>query len=267
MLINKRQNTTGRKKTVKKPEKNKILILAVAIVTIFIIVLITGYIFFKGPSDLTTDNSKKGEEPFYADGQVIPVPDRGFQAAVEKAKLQLESVDNRDMMKVIVEKTTDANNKEIMYTYEWSITGQPAGNGSDSISGFKRGDKVSVKITPFDEEKTGQPRTLVLDVQNTTPKVSPVKEPKYDGKIFTAQINASDPDGDTLAYELLSGPEGMVIDKKSGTIHWIIKEDKEGDYPVKTKISDGHGGETTYELTATIPKELPAPETPPKKTP
>jgi len=263
----KRQNIPVRKKAAKKPEKNKTFLLVAAIMAVFIIIIIAGYVFFKGPSDLTMDSPRKGEEPFNADGQVVPVPDRGFQAAVEKAKLQLESVDNKDIMKVIVEKTTGANNKEIMYTYEWSINGQPTGNGSDSISGFKRGDKVSVKITPFDEEKRGQPRTLVLDVQNTTPKVTPAKEPKYDGKVFTAQINASDPDGDTLSYELLSGPEGMVIDKKSGMIHWTVKEDKEGDYPVKTRIADGHGGETTYELTVTIPKELPMPETPPKKTP
>ncbi len=88
------------------------------------------------------------------------------------------------------------DNREIIYKYEWSINGQPAGGGSDSMSGFKRGDKIAVKITPFDGEKPGKPRTLTLDVQNTTPKVSESKEPKYDGKIFTAQINASDPDGD-----------------------------------------------------------------------
>ena len=185
----------------------------------------------------------------------------------QKAKLQLESIDNKDIVKVIVEKTAGENNKEIIYKYEWSINGQPAGNGSDSFSGFKRGDKVAVKITPFDGEKPGESRTLVLDVQNTTPKVSESKEPKYDGKTFTAQISASDPDGDTLSYELLNGPEGMTIDNKSGMVNWPLKENNGGDYPVKVKITDGHGGETTYELTATIPKEPPPPATIPKKSP
>ncbi len=262
----KRQNTAVRKKAAKKPEKNKTLFLAVAIVVVCIIFLITGYFFFRGLSDSTTDSPlKKDETPSGAGGPVAPVADEGFQAALEKAKLQLESIDNKDVLKVIVLKTKGTDNKEITYKYEWSINGQPAGNGSDSLSGFKRGDKVAVKVTPFDGETPGQSRTLALGVQNTTPKVSQGKEPTYDGKIFTAQINVSDPDGDTLSYELLSGPEGMVIDKKSGMIHWAVKEGKEGDYPVKTKISDGHGGETTYELTVTIPKELPAPETPPKK--
>ena len=176
-------------------------------------------------------------------------------------------MDNKDIVRVLIEKSTGTSGESITHTYEWSINGQPAGSGSDSISGFKRGDKVAVKITPFDGEKPGKARTLTLDVQNTTPKVSESKEPKYDGKTFTAQVNASDPDGDTLSYELLSGPEGMTIDNKSGMVNWPLKEDKSGDYPVKVKITDGHGGEITYQLTATIPKEPPPPATIPKKSP
>ncbi|MBA4390026.1 MAG: hypothetical protein C0399_03715, partial [Syntrophus sp. (in: bacteria)] len=139
--------------------------------------------------------------------------------------------------------------------------------GSDSISGFKRGDKIAVKITPFDGEKRGKPRTLTVDVQNTTPKVSESKEPKYDGKMFTVQINASDPDGDPLSYELLSGPQGMTIDNKSGMVNWSVKDNDAGDHTVKVKISDGHRGEVMYQLTATIPKDIPQPATVPKKTP
>ena len=232
------------------------------------VVIIVLYSVFRGPSEVITNgSSKKAEEPASVDKPAVPIAGEGFQAAVAKAKLQLASVDNKDTVKVIVEKTTGADNREITYMYEWSINGQPAGSGSDSVSGFKRGDKIAVKITPFDGEKRGKPRTLTLDVQNTTPKVSESKEPKYDGKIFTAQINASDPDGDELSYELLSGPQGMTIDNKRGTLNWPVKDNNGGDYPINVKITDGHGGEVIYQLTATIPKDIPQPATIPKKSP
>ncbi len=158
---------------------------------------------------------------------------------------------------MVVRKTTGESDKEIVYRYEWTINGKPAGNGSDSLSGFKRGDNVAVTITPFDGEVAGKPRNLIVDIQNTTPKVHKSKEPKYDGKIFTMQINASDPDGDALSYELLNGPKSMTIDKKSGTVSWPVQENNGGEYPVTVKITDGHGGEITYQLTATIPKASP----------
>jgi hypothetical protein len=213
---------------------------------VFLVVIIVLYIVFRGSSEIISNgSSKKTEKPESADSPVVPIAAEDFQAAVSRAKIELESVDNN----------------------EGSINGQPAGSGNDSVSGFKRGDKVAVKITPFEGERPGSPRTLTMDIQNTTPRVSETKEQKYEGKTFIIQINATDPDGDALSYELLSGPEGMTIDKKSGMINWPLKENNSGDYPVKVKITDGHRGETTYQLTATIPKEPPPPATIPKKSP
>jgi hypothetical protein len=265
MPIKKQSSPTNR--GIRKKSANKKMVFF-GIAMLFFAFFIAGYLFFKGPSGTTTSGSiGKAEGPVNATEQVEPVAIDGFRGTVMKARLQMEAIDNKDVVKVIVEKTSEANDKEIFYRYEWSINGQPAGTGSDSISGFKRGDKVAVKITPFDGEKPGNPRTLTVDVQNTPPKVSESKEPKYDGKTFTAQINASDPDGDQLSYELLNGPEGMTIDKKSGVVNWSLKENNGGDYPVKVKITDGHRGEVTYQLTATIPKEPPPPATIPKKSP
>jgi hypothetical protein len=234
---------------------------------LLLVIVIVAYTASRRPLATTTKiSSETTKEPVGTNNQITK-KQLEYQAVVAKAKLQLQSVDNKDTVKVIVEKTAGAGNREIMYTYEWSINGQPAGSGSDSISGFKRGDKIAVKITPFDGEKPGKPQTLTLDVQNTTPKVSESKEPKYDGKMFTVQINASDPDGDELSYELLSGPQGMTIDNKRGILNWPVKDNNGGDYPIKVKIADGHGGEVIYQLTATIPKDIPQTATLTKKTP
>jgi hypothetical protein len=257
----KKQNNKINRKTRKKTANNRIIYFASA--AVFCVVVIVCYVFIREPSDaiITDSSSKTSEGPDIAVKPEVAIIAEDFQAAVARAKLQLEATDNKDILKVIVEKTVGADNREINYKYEWSINGQPAGGGNDNISGFKRGDKIAVKITPFDGERPGKPRTLSVEVQNATPKVSEGKEPRYDGKTFTMQIDATDPDGDALSYDLLSGPEGMAIDKKSGIISWPVKGDSSGAYPVKVKISDGHGGETEYQFTATIP------ETVPKKTP
>jgi hypothetical protein len=266
-MLTKKQSTGTHRKIRKKTANNKVILFGIAI--LFFVILVIGYFIFKGPSGtITNSSSGKAEGPLYnADNPAVPMATENYQGAIAKANLKLETVDKKNILKVIIEKTEGVNNREINYKYEWSINGQPAGSGSDSVSGFKRGDKIAVKITPFDGEKPGSPRTLAVDVQNTPPKISESKEPKYEGETFTAQINASDPDGDTLLYELLSGPEGMIIDRNSGMIKWPLKGNNGGDYPVKVKITDGHGGETTYQLTTTIPKEAPQPATAPQKSP
>ena len=260
---------TKTNRRIRKNPINKVTMIFVCAMVFLIAVVVLYFVFPEPAAEVMTDgSSRKAENSNSADKPIGTHVIEDSQTAVAKAKLQLESNDNKDIIKVIIEKDTVENRKEIIYQYEWTINGQLAGNGSDSLSGgFKRGDKIAVKITPFDGEKPGESRRLVLDVQNTIPKVSESKEPKYDGKTFTAQISASDPDGDTLSYEILNGPEGMTIDRKSGLVNWPLKDNNAGDHPVKVKISDGHGGETTYEMTVTIPKESPSPATIPKKTP
>ena len=265
MPIKSQKKNKGRK-VQKKRNTGKIILISAAALCILIVL---SYLMFSRSStseQKAISGSVQDQQNVSGPaGESLSLEDR--LSMLNKAKLQLESVDNKDIVRVLIEKSTGTSGENISHKYEWSINGQPAGNGSDSVSGFKRGDKVAVKITPFDGEKPGRSRTLTVEVQNSTPKVSESKEPKYDGKTFAAQVNASDPDGDTLSYELLSGPEGMTIDRNSGMVNWPVKENTVGDYPVKVKITDGHGGEITYQLTATIPKETPPPATPPAPQP
>jgi hypothetical protein len=192
--------------------------------------------------------------------------DRG-QIRISKALFNPEYINGKDVLKVVAEAKGPAGSEEIQMKYEWKINNQSTGNGGDNISGFKRGDKISVKITPYTENQAGYPVTLSLQIANTTPGVFGGKELTNDGKMFSYQINAQDPDGDALSYELLSGPEGMMIDKKSGLVNWPIKENNGGEYPVKVKIIDGQGGEITHQLTATISKQPPSTAALPKKSP
>jgi hypothetical protein len=168
-----------------------------------------------------------------------------------KTKLRLESANNKDVFKVIAE-GYDKDGDAVTFKYEWTKNNEPAGSG-DNLNGFKRGDKISVKITPFDGKDYGAPRILTTEIKNSTPKIIEHKEVKLEGDLLTYQVKASDPDGDELSYSLVSGPKGMTIDSFTGLIKWPVKQKDSGKYEVKVKASDNHGGETDYDFTITLP--------------
>lgn len=258
----KRQKAIRCKMQDKNNNKKKFIIIALAVLMVLIVPV---YLLFDGSSgkkikdELTGNSSVKRDEG--ESGKATQVID-SIPMALTRAKLQILSLDNKDLVKVIIEKA-EKDGKEIMHKYEWSINNEPAGTGGDSISGFKRGDRIAVKITPFSDENLGQARILTVEIQNTTPKISEGKKLKNDGKEFSYQIVASDPDGDTLIYTLVDALPGMSIDAATGILNWQFKE---GDYgnkqSIKVRISDGKGGEIIYPLEVTLekPNERPIPK-------
>ncbi len=202
-----------------------------------------------GPSDTMPDDSVPVSSP----DEKKPVDiTPSLPVSFGKVKLVLESLNNVDIIRVA------AGGKEgITFQYEWTKNGEPAGN-SDSISGFKRGDKIAVKITPFEGKEPGQAKILTTEIKNSPPKVVENKKAAFDGKLLTYQVKATDPDGDELSYALEDAPQGMVIDKSTGIVKWTVPKEMQGKQSIKVKISDGHGGETLYTLNADI-------SAPPKK--
>jgi hypothetical protein len=263
------QKRNNRHGVQKKADTKKVFVYLAVAFLLAVIVCIFIFFYIMPDKIAPKENNVSAGETLENKSEEILVPSAMAddpQSALNKAMLRLEFRDNKDFVKIVIDKVV-GKGKEIIYRYEWTINGQSAGNGGDSVSGFKRGDKVAVRITLYDGDKLWLSRNVTMEISNTVPAVIENKESSFDGKMFTTQIKAKDPDGDTLSYELLSGPEGMTIDNKSGIVNWSMKENNGGDYPVKVKISDGHGGETTYQLTATIPKESPPPVTVPKKSP
>jgi len=57
---------------------------------------------------------------------------------------------------------------------------------------------------------------------------------------YEYDVNANDPDGDTLVYSLLEGPAGMIIDSATGLIEWMPELDQKGEeFDVVVEVSDG----------------------------
>lgn len=165
---------------------------------------------------------------------------------ISTAKLKLESENNMDSVKVIAE-GQDKDGDAVTFKYEWEKNDESAGSG-DSISGFKRGDKLSLKITPYDGKEYGSPKFFATEIKNSTPKIIENNKVDFDGKLLTYQVKAVDPDGDEITYALVESPKDMSIGKSNGIIKWDVPKDYSGKQPVRVKITDGHGGEVVYDL-------------------
>lgn len=148
----------------------------------------------------------------------------------------------------------DADGDEVTLSYEWTINGEPAGKTSRLEAKAKRGDNISVKITPFDGEAYGSPVILEREIANIPPIIVEDKKFHFDGKVWTYQVRATDPDNDPLTYSLKSGPAGMTIDS-SGFIKWNVPADFKGKAAVSVSVSDGHGGQAVYNFNVNMSTE------------
>lgn len=147
---------------------------------------------------------------------------------------------------------SDADGDPVTFLYEWTKNGEPAGNGERIEAPFKRGDRISVKVTPFDGESYGRPVVLDNEIQNLPPIIQEHQDFQFDGKVYTYQVKASDPDGDPLTYTLESPAEGMTINTSSGLITWNVPSEFKGKKSVSAVVTDGQGGEARYVLNITI---------------
>ncbi len=59
------------------------------------------------------------------------------------------------------------------------------------------------------------------------------------GDVYVYDIDATDPDGDTLNYELTEGPDGMTVDPTTGLVQWTASFTEQR---VEVTVTDGNGG-------------------------
>jgi hypothetical protein len=233
---------------------------ALIIVAIVVLAILVGLYWFlsRGPSGQDRQSSADtadagGQAGAAASGTSADAPG----IAVGKAKLQLESSGDKDIARVVIDRPAGTEDSDIVYRFEWTINGKPAGDGGESLSGFKRGDRVAVKITPLQDGKAGSSKILDFLVQNTPPRVTAGQDMKFEGNTFSYQVKGVDQDGDTLSYALEDAPEGMTIDPQNGEIRWQLKESDYGERAIKVKVSDGKGGIANYNLKVDFRKPSP----------
>jgi hypothetical protein len=145
---------------------------------------------------------------------------------------------------------SDVEGDDIRFDYEWSINGEYAGKELRMTRPLKRGDSISVKISPYDDVDYGLPLVLTKDIHNTPPQIIGGTS-KLNGSLYSYQLEAIDNDHDTLTYTLVSAPEGMIVDS-SGQITWTVPPEFKGTVTITVAIEDGYGGKASQQLTLSI---------------
>jgi len=73
------------------------------------------------------------------------------------------------------------------------------------------------------------------------------------GNLYSYEVEATDPDNDTLTYSLLDYPSGMSINSNTGVISWTPTS--AGNFEVTIEVSDGRETDTqTFTITVTEPQ-------------
>ena len=102
---------------------------------------------------------------------------------------------------------------------------------------------------------------IVAEVVNNSPTITstPVTT-GTEGVAYSYDVQADDPDGDTLTYSLTTSPTGMTIDAATGLISWTPTNSQIGVHSVVVQVVDGRGGADTQAFTITVEATGPTPD-------
>lgn len=77
---------------------------------------------------------------------------------------------------------------------------------------------------------------------NQAPKI--ISHPKLEAKVqqlYQYKVEATDPDNDTLIFELTQAPEGMFINSRTGDIDWVGQLSQAKSHEIRVKVTDEPG--------------------------
>jgi len=173
--------------------------------------------------------------------------------AITRVTLSMNAVGSAAELQASVQ-CVDPDGDTPAFAYRWLQNGQPiagATGASLPAASFTRGDPVAVEVVASDGESESPPsRSEPYAVDNQPPQFSSQPTPPKAGDTeFSYRPQASDPDGDPLRYELISGPLGMSVDSQGRLLWRLPAEGRQGDYAVRLRAVDPNGGEAVQEFT------------------
>jgi hypothetical protein len=149
----------------------------------------------------------------------------------------------------------DPDGDDIRYDYQWSINNVDVSDDSPVLKGdrFKKGDRISLVVTPSDSEGKGTPfKANVSRVSNAPPVFVSTPPDTFSGFQYSYRALAKDPDGDKITYSLASAPAGMTIDPVSGMISWRISKEGAGSHAIEVVASDPDGAKSSQKYSLNI---------------
>lgn len=149
----------------------------------------------------------------------------------------------------VTAQAVDPENDLINFSYTWFINGEklddPTGN---TLAGdrFERGDTVGLEVIASDFSGAGETfHGSDLLIPNAFPHIRSSPPLAFKAKVYSYQVVAEDVDGDTLVYNLASGPQGMTIDPQSGLLSWQVDTSLTESQRIEIVVSDPLGDQDT----------------------
>ena len=153
-------------------------------------------------------------------------------------------------------KSFDADRDFIYFIYQWGKNGVVLSEERGEVltgNQFKKGDSITVTVTPDDREVMSRPKkSEPIVVINSPPYIISSPPPSAEGGKYFYQVKAFDPDDDPITYTITSGPKEMTIDKKTGLVQWEIKAGEKGTYPVEIEVFDKEGANCKQRFTLSV---------------
>jgi len=117
------------------------------------------------------------------------------------------------------------------------------------------------RLPANEEYKTEFTVHVVPPLQNKDPEIdsSPPLQGIAGRRYFYA-IDATDPEGDDLSYELVSRIDGMKIQNALGYVDWTPRLDQVGRHDVVIRVNDKHGKHTLHSFTVEVVEPNVAPK-------
>ena len=150
---------------------------------------------------------------------------------------------------------SDPDGEPVTLKYQWFIDDREVpGEGEElTLAGVKKGSWVHVRVSTNDGTAEGSwkysPKHQVVNSLPVVKSRLPAEIPS--DRKFSYRIVAEDPDGDTLTYDLVKSPPGMVL--SGSTLEWDVPDEVLGKrVEVVVNISDGDGGQTICTLSMKI---------------
>ena len=145
------------------------------------------------------------------------------------------------------------NNDSGLITWDTTLDDMVFGPSYTGIS-VTVSDGTNQTIATFDVEVTPS-------LENAAPTMISTPSPSViAGEVYTHQAAATDPDGDPIAWALVDGPDGAVIDAETGLLTWPTANEQIGSHTLVIQVIDPYGAGQVVEF----PVEVRATNLPPR---
>jgi hypothetical protein len=189
-------------------------------------------------------------------------PDTGIpeneSAFIQAIRLQPSRPTRMDSLnaEVVVAPTAPG---QLVYTYRWKVNDrivEKATGNTLNLSPFKKGDLITVTITPNDGGADGLAVESPLVAVHSVPpslELKAMRRAKKTGEPLELQLVGTAPDGDRVSFSL-DAPlvSGMTIDERSGKISWLLQPDQKGSFRFGAAVEDDNGTKVTKIFDITV---------------